>query len=325
MIGRRAPGIQPNPNMILCIGTTPAVQRVMVFRKLALENVNRAATTIDGVAGKSVNVAKVLHALGEPVVAVGFLGGARGAYVRQVLEARGIELDFVTVPENTRQCTTVIDQSAGTQTELVEEGRPVGPEFYEKLMRRIRRHIKSCRAVVMSGTITPGCPVSLYLECTRLAQAAGAMPIVDAQGPALLEALKARPALVKPNQAELAATAGRELKTEAAAVSAMRELCERGAERVVVTAGKGPTIAFDGRNAWRIRGPRIAAVNPIGSGDAFAAALVWRLVRGDDLGESCRWANASGAANALQLMAGEVDRRDIDRLARQVRVRKIKT
>ena len=295
----------------------------MEFRKLALENVNRAVTTLDGVAGKSVNVAKVLHALGEPAVAVGFLGGARGAFVRQVLEARGIDLDFVTVGENTRQCTTVIDQSAGTQTELVEESRPVPPEAYQKLMRRIRRHIKTCRAVVMSGTITPGGPVNLYLECTRLAQAAGAMPIVDAQGPALLEALKARPALVKPNWAELAATAGRELKTEAAAVSAMRELGERGAERVVVTAGKGPTLAFDGRNAWRIQGPRIVAVNPIGSGDAFAAALVWRLLRGDDLGESCRWASASGAANALNLMAGEVDRKEVYRLAKQARVEQL--
>ena len=57
---------------ILCIGTTPAVQRVMIFRKLTLDAVNRAATTLDGAAGKSVNVAKVLHALGGRPVAAGF-------------------------------------------------------------------------------------------------------------------------------------------------------------------------------------------------------------------------------------------------------------
>ena len=33
---------------------------------------------------------------------------------------------------------------------------------------------------------------------------------------------------------------GRELKDEADVMSAMRELCERGAQRVVVTAGKEP-------------------------------------------------------------------------------------
>jgi len=64
--------------MILCIGTTPAAQRVMVFHRLTLDAVNRATTTLDGAAGKSVNVAKVLQALGEHPVAAGFLGGDRG-------------------------------------------------------------------------------------------------------------------------------------------------------------------------------------------------------------------------------------------------------
>ena len=69
--------------MILCLGTTPAVQRVMVFTKLTLDAVNRAATTLDGAAGKSVNVAKVLKSLGERPVATGFLGGDRGTFVRR--------------------------------------------------------------------------------------------------------------------------------------------------------------------------------------------------------------------------------------------------
>ena len=63
--------------MILCIGTTPALQRVMMFRKLAVDAVNRAVETLDGVAGKSINVAKVLHTLGEEGLAMGFIGGDR--------------------------------------------------------------------------------------------------------------------------------------------------------------------------------------------------------------------------------------------------------
>ena len=107
-------------------------------------------------------------------------------------------------------------------------------------MRVIRRRVKGCRAVVMSGTITPGGPVDLYFHGTHMAHEAGAITVVDAQGTALLEALRAKPGLVKPNRSELAATLGRELKDEAAVMSAMRELCERGAQRVVVTAGKEP-------------------------------------------------------------------------------------
>jgi tagatose 6-phosphate kinase len=306
--------------MILCIGPTPAVQRVMTFQKLTLDAVNRAVTTLDGAAGKAVNVAKVLKALGEHPVVTGFLGGDRGEELRTVLAAEGIEMDFVPVAARTRQCITLLDKSAGTHTELVEESQPLTAADYEKLMSVIQRRIAGCRAVVMSGTITPGGPVDLYVQGTQLAHAAGALSLVDAQGVALMGALRARPGVVKPNRLELEATLKRGLKDEAEVMSGMREVCERGAQRVVVTAGKDPTLAFDGKSFWRVRAPRVDAVNPIGSGDAFAAGLLWRLLRGEDLGEACRWAAAVGAANALTLMAGEVHRDEVRALAEQVTV-----
>lgn len=312
-----------NATKILCVGTTPAAQRTMVFRTLTLDAVNRAVTTVDGVAGKALNVAKALKAFGEHPVLTGFVGGDRGEHVRAVMAERQIESDFVTVQAQTRQCITVIDESAGTHTELVEEGRPVAAADYEELLSVVRRRVVGCRAVVMSGTIASGGPPDLYLECTRLAAAEGALSILDAHGAALTEALGAGPGLVKPNLAELAATAGRPLGDEAEVMRAMRELCGRGARRVVVTAGKLPALAFDGEGFWRVIPPRIQAVSPIGSGDAFTGGLVWRLARGDDLGEACRWAAAAGAANALTLMSGEMDRADVDRLVREVDVRRL--
>lgn len=292
----------------------------MVFRKLTPDAVNRAATTVDGVAGKSVNVAKVLKALGQRPVAAGFVGGDRGEEVCRALAARGVEMEFVRTAARTRQCITVIDQSAGTITELVEESRPVEASDYEDLLRIIQRRVPGSRAVILSGTITPGGPVDLYGRCVALAREHGALSVVDAQGAVLMEALKAGPGLVKPNRTELAATVGAELKDEAAVVDAMRELSRRGAARVVVTAGKDPGLAFDGQSVWRITSPRIATLNPIGSGDAFTAGLAWRLLAGDDLGEACRWAAAAGAANALTIMAGELEKGEVERLAPQVRV-----
>ena len=302
--------------MILCIGTTPAAQRVMVFRKLAPDAVNRAVTVLDGAAGKAVNVAKVLKTLGERPVATGFLGSERGEFLRAVMAEKEIESYFVEVNTPTRQCITVIDEAAGTHTELVEDSRAVEPADFEKFMAVVQRRIAGCRAAVMSGTIAPGCSTTLYRDCVRLAEKAGALSVVDAQGAALVEALKAKPGLVKPNRAELAATIGRELKTDLDVMQAMRELHERGAQRMIVTAGREPALAFDGKIFRCIISPRIKATNPIGSGDAFTAGVVWRLLRGDDLGEACRWGAAAGAANALTLMPGELDRADVE-LARE--------
>ena len=306
--------------MIFCLGTTPAVQRVMIFRRVILDAVNRASTTVEGAAGKSVNVAKVLRALGEAPVAAGFFGGDRGRLVRGILESKGVELDFVETAAQTRQCITVIDEESGAHTELVEEAQPVPPEDYALLEAIIRRRIPACRAAVMSGSLTPGGPVDLYYRCAELARKAGVLSVLDAQGAPLIEALRARPGLIKPNRAELAATAQRQLDDDRAVFGAMRELHERGADQVVVTSGRNPALAFDGARCWRISPPSITTVNPIGSGDAFTAGLVMRLLRGDDLGEACRWAAAAGSANALTVMAGEVQSASVERLVGHVRV-----
>lgn len=296
---------------------------MMAFRKLTLDAVNRAATTLDGIAGKSVNVAKVLHALGEQPVAVGFLGGDRGEFLRRALAARGIATEFATVVAPTRQCITVIDEAGGTITELVEEGGAVTAAECEALTGIIRRRMPGCAAVVMSGTLAKGVGTGFYFQCASAAHKAGAITVVDAQGQALTEALRATPGLVKPNRLELAATVGHELRDVTAVMEAMRELHRRGAQRVVITAGKEPSLAFDGRTFWKVAAPAIAALNPIGSGDAFTAGLTWRLLRGDDLGEACRWAAASGSANALTPMAGEVELKEVERLAAEVRVERV--
>jgi tagatose 6-phosphate kinase len=295
----------------------------MAFRKLELDGVNRAVNTWDGAAGKSINVAKVLKALGQEPVATGFVGGSRGAELLGLLSAHGIAADFVTVAAPTRQCVSVLDESEHTVTELVEESRPVTPANYESLKAIVQHRLPGCQAVVMSGSLTAGGPIDFYRQVTAQANAAKILSVVDAQGHPLSEALRAQPSLVKPNRLELAATVQRALGDESAVIEAMREVRRRGAMRVVVTAGKSPILALDHENLWRVESPTVCAVNPIGSGDAFTAGLVWRLLQKETLGEACRWAAAAGAANALSAMPGDVDRHDIERFAGEVKVQQL--
>lgn len=309
--------------MILCIGTTPAAQRVMRFAKLERDAVNRASQTLDGIAGKSINVAKVLATLGAQALATGFVGGDFGREVLRSLETRGVETDFVQVSAATRQCITVLDDATKTVTELVQESQAVAPEDYQTLLSKIEVNLPRCRAVVMSGSLTPGGPQDFYKRIVQRAQARGILTVVDARGAPLLESLPERPGLVKPNRAELAGTVQRTLGSEAEVIDAMREVQRRGAAHVVVTGGTAPILALEKDQAWRINPPVVPAVNPIGSGDAFTAGLIWRLVQGDSLGEACRWAAAAGAANALSQMPGELSLQDVRRLAGPVVAEKL--
>src|ERR1700733_9421480 len=116
--------------MILFLGTTLALQRTMRFDRVVPDAVNRARQTHQYASGKSINAARVARTLGQGALALGFLGGPSGQFIRGDLDAAGIAHDFVEVPWPTRTCVTVIDAAAGTATELIEESPAVGGQYY---------------------------------------------------------------------------------------------------------------------------------------------------------------------------------------------------
>jgi 1-phosphofructokinase family hexose kinase len=300
--------------MILCLGTTPTVQRTMTFDRVTLDAVNRAASVLESASGKSLNVARTLHTLGHKVLATGFLGGQPGEFVRHDLERAGIDHQFITVPPQTRTCTTVIDRAAETVTELVEETRPVPAEAYEQLLKQLEVNLPRATVLVLSGSLPPQAPPDFYARCTKMADLASIPIVLDTRGEPLRQALAHRPTVVKPNLQELAETVSHPITDDASLRRAILELLDQGPRWAVITNGPHDAIASDSQSFWKITPPKIKPVNPIGSGDAFAAGLAIALAAGDDLPTAARLGTACGAANALSSPPGHARRADIDRL-----------
>src|SRR5688572_28129259 len=137
--------------MILCVGTTPVMQRTMVFPRVQIDAVNRATEVHETASGKGINVARVAYMLGEEVVATGFLGGDSGQFIRAELSAAGIPHDFVAVEPKTRTCLTVMDQASGETTELVEEAKEVELAGWDQLRAKIEALLPRTKMVVLSG------------------------------------------------------------------------------------------------------------------------------------------------------------------------------
>ncbi|MET9517325.1 ribokinase [Streptomyces sp. NPDC002994] len=77
-----------------------------------------------------------------------------------------------------------------------------------------------------------------------------------------------------------------------------RGLLALGPLSVVVTLGAEGALVADGRTgaAVRVLSPRVDAVDTTGAGDAFTAALAWRLSLGEDLATAAAYAVRVGAA-----------------------------
>ena len=73
-----------------------------------------------------------------------------------------------------------------------------------------------------------------------------------------------------------------------------------------MTAGPRPVVADGGDGPAEYPVPAVAAVNPIGSGDAFAAGLALALSRGANFAEAVREGIRLGSLNARTEAPGSI-------------------
>ncbi len=116
-----------------------------------------------------------------------------------------------------------------------------------------------------------------------------------------IKAEKLRPVLgklaaLKPNRLEAELLSGMSIRTREDAAQAARKLLDTGLGAVYISLGAEGIYAADrsGDTAW-VPCARCTVANATGGGDAVAAALAARMVRGDSLAETARWAVGAGA------------------------------
>jgi len=284
--------------MILCLGTTPALARTMIFDDVVANDVNRATSVFESASGKSINVAKVARLLGEEVVATGFLGGDSGKFIRTQLDQFGIKHKFVDVRERTRTCVTVIDEQNGQSTELIEEPEPIDAAAWDQLRRTYKELVAKARIVILSGSLPPDAPIEFYAECVSVAHGAKARTIVDGTGEAMAQAIFAKPYLIKPNENELSETTGIPIDSDVTMREAVREVLQAGATWCLVTRGGDPALVMSEEGSCQITPPNVQVVSPIGSGDALAAGVAVGLLRNMSVPDAARLGVACGAAQS---------------------------
>jgi 1-phosphofructokinase family hexose kinase len=307
--------------VILAAGLTPAWQHLLLFRSLTPGAVNRAEQVHWCASGKALNVALALHHLGASCRALSPLGGPHGESIRREFADRGIPARWVPTAAPTRVCTTLIDTTGPTITELVENAPGLTAGELDAFRGAYAEEAASAAVVVLSGSLPAGTPADFYREL--LARTPG-RAVLDVRGPELLGALDRRPFLVKPNREELARTLGRGLHQDTDLFDAMAELNRRGAGWVVVTDGKRPAHARSAEGLYRLNPPPRPVVNPIGCGDCMAAGIAIALDQGLDPVEALRYGAAAAADNLSQLLPARLDPVRVKDLAAAIEVVRVR-
>ena len=288
--------------MILCVCLSPAVDLTYRTDEFVVGATNRVREVLSRPGGKAVNVARVLHALGEPTQVLLPLGGDTGDDVARGLAALGIATSVVASGRATRRTVTVVDGASGSATVLVE---PALVDCWPEMVRVFLSLLAAAEVIVLIGAVPSGAPEDAMSALVGLAKAAGLPVLVDTSGEALVDALFAGPTAVKPNADELA-----QVSPGSDPLKAARALAEKYATTVVASLGSDGVVAATSDSAWVASPAAVLEGNPTGAGDAMVAGLA-RALRADpgmtDLAEALRDCVALAAAAVLSPVAGEVD------------------
>ncbi len=282
--------------MILVVTLNPALDVTHHVTRVDWSGVNRPVAVRARPGGKGLNVARTLHALGTEVLAIGLAGGVTGAAVRSGLSAAGVPAALTGIAGETRRTFAVVDEQRGRTALFNEPGPAVSAAEYQRFLACYVEALPGCAAVVLSGSLPPGLAPDSYAELTGLAAAVSVPVLLDAEGQALLRGAPGRPAIVKPNLAELERCMGRPMSTpagfdRAAVIGAARELMAAGAQSVVVTLGAAGLLAVtsDGpgmpRRPARRRVTRPAPATPFWPGWRTG----WSLAAAGGSGCGTRW------------------------------------
>lgn len=278
--------------MIYTVTCNPALDCAVQLNGLTVGALNRTAGATLVAGGKGVNVSRVLGALGERNVALGFVAGNNGVLLESALEQMGVETAFIRLPEG--QTRINVKLYGEQETELNAPGPAVSHQQAEGLLCALGR-LEEDDLLCLCGSLPPGMGADSY---ARMLKAAGVRAIVDTSGEALLCALNEKPWLVKPNRDELAALVGRALPTLADVIAAVEWLREKGAQNVLVSMGKdGALLCADEKRMYQ-PAPQGEVVGTVGAGDSLVAGFAAGWQRYGDRAQALRLGVACGSATA---------------------------
>jgi len=315
--------------VILTVTLNTAIDKTLSVPNFRLGRRHRSVeqTTMPG--GKGVNVARVLKTLGAPVIATGLAGGATGRQLVDQLTQLGVLSDFVSIREESRTNTAVIDPTTGEQTEINERGPHVAEGEIERFVDKLLYLAKGASWCVFAGSLPPDVDVDLYARLIRELKRMKVKTVVDTDGDPLRRSVRAEPDLISPNVLEAEELVGHEFNDDEDRVIAVREMLELGARAGIMTMPDGcfallPPDKEEPGDPTLYRVRLVAgAIEPrgtIGSGDAFLAGFVAARYDGRAAEDALAFGVACGAESTQHLGAGVIDPDRVARLRSEITV-----
>ncbi|MCM3767677.1 1-phosphofructokinase [Neobacillus niacini] len=303
--------------MIYTVTLNPSLDYIVELDQVKVGELNRTKHETKLPGGKGINVSQVLKRLDVDSLALGFIGGFTGDYVKSFLKELKIDTDFVRVAEDTR---INVKLKADSETEVNAKGPAITEDNFEALKAKIRA-LTDEDTLVLAGSIPSSMPKSTYEELAEICDENETKFVVDAEGELLKRVLPLKPFLIKPNHHELGDLFGVVINTCEEAIPYGKELVKQGAQNVIVSLAGNGAVLINKDAAYMATVPKGEVKSSVGAGDSMVAGFIATYQNTNSIEEAFRFSVATGSATAFSI--GLCTREQIEGLLPQVQVEQI--
>lgn len=283
--------------MIYTLTLNPSIDYVVHLKEFVRGITNRTTSEEYYIGGKGINVSCILSELGIKSTALGFTAGFTGEAIEKGLREQGICADFIRLRNGISRIN--IKVKADTESEINCQGPHIEQDEFERLLS-MTDEIQDGDMIVLAGSIPKTVADDTYERILERLKDKQIRIVVDATKKLLLNCLKYRPFVIKPNKQEISEIFSAKADSTEDIELYAKKLMEMGARNVIVSLGGDGAVLFaeDG-NSYRTGVVKEQVLSTVGSGDSMVAGFIAGYEQTQDYGYALKLGTACGNATAF--------------------------
>lgn len=283
--------------MIYTVTLNPCLDYLVAVPGFQSGRVNRARYERIVPGGRGINVSYVLNILGQENLALGLIGGFTGTEIERLMTKDGIQHDFVKIQHgNSRIDVQMVD---GLESSINGVGPLITPDDIEALCDKLQK-LQDGDVLVLSGSVPRGARDTIYSDILASIAHKNLYIVVDAKGPLLLNTLKYKPFLIKPNRQEMIDIFYTKPDNIDDIIKYAKSMQSMGAQNVLVSlSAEGAVLLTQNGEIYRHSAMRGTVKNTIGCGDSMIAGFLVGYLQNQNMIEAFQFSLAAASAKAF--------------------------
>lgn len=285
--------------MIYTLTFNPAIDYTLFADEFAIGKISRSKNEIFHFGGKGINVSLILKELGITSTALGFIAGFTGHAIKEGISCAEIKTDFIELEQGLSRINVKI--RSGAETDINANGPDISQKDIEKLFDKLNA-LKDGDFLILAGSIPSSLPQDIYEKILKNLKDKNINFVIDAEKDLLLNTLKYKPFLIKPNINELEDIFEVTITNKTDALKYAHKLHEMGAQNVLVSMGIDGAVLVD-KNQKEYTENAVGTIfkNSVGAGDSMVAGFIAGYIENEDFQYALKLGTAAGGATACAI------------------------